>query len=167
VSIREGVVDVSEVVEAWRTNGRINRMLIDAVPDAGWTATLSARGGRDVGRQFAHLHDVRLYHLEKRARDLAEGLEKFSSKDVPARTPSREEVIGALEASGDRIATFLSELATGAPTRKGFRKGLATTLAYFVAHESHHRGSIVLTLKQAGHPVPKDVRYGIWDWDRR
>jgi uncharacterized damage-inducible protein DinB len=160
-------MDASEVVEAWRTNDRINRILIDAVADEGWTATLSTRGGRDVGRQFAHLHDVRLYHLEKRAKDLAEGLEKFASKDAPARTPSKEEVIRALAASGERVATFLEELAAGAPNRKGFRKGLATTLAYFVAHESHHRGSIVLTLKQAGHPVPKDVRYGIWDWDRR
>ncbi len=160
-------MDAAEVVEAWRTNGRINRMLIDAVPDEGWTATLSARGGRDVGRQFAHLHDVRFYHLEKRAKDLAEGLRKFASKDAPSRTPSKDEVIRALETSEDRVATFLADVAAGAPKRRGFRKGLAATLAYFVAHESHHRGSIVLTLKQVGHPVPKDVRYGIWDWDRR
>ena len=42
-----------------------------------------------------------------------------------------------------------------------------TTLAYFVAHESHHRGSILLTLKQSGHAVARDVAYGIWDQDRR
>lgn len=160
-------MDAPEVIEAWRTNDRITRMLIEAVPDPGWTATLSTRGGRDVGRQFAHLHDVRLYHLGERAGDLAEGLVKFASKGSPARTPSKEEVLEALEASGDRIARFLGDLAEGAADRRGFRKGLATTLAYFVAHESHHRGSIILTLKQAGHPVPKDVRYAIWDWDRR
>lgn len=35
------------------------------------------------------------------------------------------------------------------------------------AHESHHSGNILLTLKQSGHPVQQDVRYAIWDWDRR
>ena len=160
-------MDAGEVVEAWRTNDRITRMLVEAVPDAGWTASLSTRGGRDVGRQFAHLHDVRIHQLQNRAKDLAEGLEKFATKGAPTRTPTKDEVLVALEASADRIATFLEEVAAGAPKRRGFRKGVATTLAYFVAHESHHRGSIILTLKQVGHPVPKDVRYGIWDWDRR
>jgi uncharacterized damage-inducible protein DinB len=44
--------------------------------------------------------------------------------------------------------------------------GLVQYVAYVVAHESHHRGSILLTLKQCGHPVDQDTRYAIWDWDR-
>ena len=34
----------------------------------------------------------------------------------------------------------------------------------FIAHESHHRGSILLTLKQSGHKVSQEVAYGIWEW---
>lgn len=49
---------------------------------------------------------------------------------------------------------------------RGFKKGLVTSIAYFIAHESHHRGSILLTLKQCGHPVDQESRYAIWDWDR-
>lgn len=45
------------------------------------------------------------------------------------------------------------------------KRGLVQHLAYFVAHESHHRGSILLTLKQCG-PVDQTTRYAIWDWDR-
>jgi len=74
-----------EVVEAWETNCRINRMLLDSVSDEGLGCTLSTRGGRDVARQFAHLHDVRISHLERRAADLTEGLEKFASKNAPSR----------------------------------------------------------------------------------
>ncbi len=52
---------------------------------------------------------------------------------------------------------------------QGFRTlkgGLPRTLAYLVAHESHHRGSILLTLKQCGHAVNRELRDGIWDWGR-
>ena len=151
------------VVEAWETNNRITLYLLGGISDEGLRCTLSTRGGRDVSRQLAHLHNNRIYHLEKRAKDLAQGLEKFPGRE----SPSREALVQALEASGRAIARFLAELVDGKPGRKGFRKGVPTTLAYFVAHESHHRGSIILTLKQSGHPVPKAIRDTIWDWDRR
>ncbi len=66
-----------ELREAWMTNHRINLALLNAISDEGLSATLSTRGGRDVARQFAHLHNVRLAQMEKRARDLATDLEKF------------------------------------------------------------------------------------------
>ena len=153
----------NELVEAWRTNNRINLLLIDEISDEGMRCTLSKRGGRDVARQFAHLHNVRIWHLQKRARDLAEGLDAFESKD----SPSKERLASALEASAEAIETFLVDVLQGRPKRRGFKKGVFTTLAYFIAHESHHRGSILLTLKECGHKVEKDVAYGIWDWDRR
>lgn len=65
---------LDELLEAWRTNNRINLFLIDRISDEGMRCTLSKRGGRNVARQFAHLHNVRVWHLEGRARDLATGL---------------------------------------------------------------------------------------------
>ena len=154
---------MEDILEAWRTNNRINLLLFDAISDEGMRCTLSKRGGRDVARQFAHIHDVRVDHLERRAKDLAAGLPAFRSKDHPNRTAVRD----ALVASGDAIEAFLGGLAAGETGRRGFKKGLATTLAYFVSHESHHRGSILLTLKTCGHGVDKTTSYAIWDWDRR
>ncbi len=152
-----------ELLEAWMTNHRINVHLLEAITDEGLASTLSTRGGRDVARQFAHLHNVRIWHLEKRARDLADALETFESK----YSPRKAELLDALAASTDRIATFLLDVLEGVPKRRGFKKGIFTTLAYFVAHESHHRGSILLTLKQCGHMPSKDVVYGLWGWDQR
>ena len=144
------------------TNHRINVKLLEAISDEGLTATLSTRGGRDVARQFAHLHNVRVRHLEKRAKDLAEGLETFESK----YSPPKAELLAALEASTEAIATFLVDVLEGVPKRRGFKRGVFTTLAYLVSHESHHRGSILLTLKQCKQMPDKDVTYGIWAWDQ-
>ncbi len=152
-----------ELLEAWMTNHRINVCLLEALTDEGLGSTLSARGGRDVARQFAHLHNVRIWHLEKRAKDLAAGLETFESK----YSPSKLELLDALSGSTDAVGTFLVDVLEGVPKRRGFKKGVFTTLAYFVAHESHHRGSILLTLKQCGHMPPKNVVYGLWGWDQR
>ncbi len=152
-----------ELLEAWMTNHRINVCLLEAVTDEGLGSTLSARGGRDVARQFAHLHNVRIWHLDKRAKDLADGLETFESK----YSPSKPELLDALAGSTDAVGTFLVDVLEGVPKRRGFKKGVFTTLAYFVAHESHHRGSILLTLKQCGHMPPKNVVYGLWGWDQR
>jgi uncharacterized damage-inducible protein DinB len=151
-----------DLLEAWRTNNHINLLLIDTVEDAGMACTLSKRGGRDVSRQFAHMHNVRVWHLQKRAKDLAKGLSVFQTKVSPGKPELRK----ALSASSKAIETFLTGVLSGETKRRGFKKGIFTTLAYFVAHESHHRGSILLTLKQCGHPLDKDTRDRIWGWDQ-
>ena len=152
-----------DTLEAWRTNNRISLFLIDRISAPGMRCTLSKRGGRGVAGQFAHMHNNRVWHLEKRAKDLAEGLEIFPPKTDPTKTALKKAFI----ASGNAIETFLTDLATGAPKRRGFKKGVPSTLAYFVAHESHHRGNILLTLKESGHNLDQDARYAIWGmWDK-
>lgn len=153
---------LEDLLEAWRTNNRINLFLIDRIGDNGMTCSLSKRGGRNVSLQFAHMHNSRVWHLENRARDLSRDLVVFP----PKITPSREKLKEALIASGSAIETFLGDVLAGAPKRRGFKKGTFSTLAYFVAHESHHRGSILLTLKECGEGLDQKVRYAIWDWDR-
>ena len=153
---------LEQVLEAWRVNQRINRMLIDVISDEGMLCTLSKRGGRSVGRQFAHLHYVRIHQLKTRAKSLATGARSFETKEEP----EREALITALEDSSKRIEEWLRLASEGAKGVRTFKRGLVPTLAYLVAHESHHRGNILLTLKQCGQPVAKEARYGIWDWDR-
>jgi len=155
-----------ELLEAWRTNNRINIFLIDHISTPGMKCTLSKRGGREVARQFAHLHDVRIYHLEKRAKDLSADLTKFQSKGSDKVIPKKAELKKALNASSAAIETFLTDVLDGKPKRRGFKKGIFTTLGYFIAHESHHRGSILLALKESGHKLDNKTSYAIWAWDQ-
>jgi uncharacterized damage-inducible protein DinB len=37
-------------------------------------------------------------------------------------------------------------------------------LTYFVAHEGHHRGQIVMVARQTGHRLPASVTADLWQW---
>jgi uncharacterized damage-inducible protein DinB len=39
-------------------------------------------------------------------------------------------------------------------------------LAYFVAHEAHHRGQIVMAARQLGLRLPPAVVNDLWQWTR-
>jgi uncharacterized damage-inducible protein DinB len=40
-------------------------------------------------------------------------------------------------------------------------------LSYFVAHEGHHRGQIVMLARQMGYRLPPQVTSGLWLWTKR
>lgn len=52
----------NELIEAWRTNNRINLMLIERISAEGMKCTLSTRGGRGVAGELAHIHNNRVWH---------------------------------------------------------------------------------------------------------
>jgi uncharacterized damage-inducible protein DinB len=150
------------LAEAWQSNCRINRLLINAVSDEGWLCTLSKRGGRGVAGEFAHVHNVRLMQLQKRAKDLAVGVPKLD----PSTQPSKKEVLAAFDRSDDAIEGLLCGVLETEPKRRGFRKGIFTTLSYFISHEAHHRGRVLLTLKVSGQTLDRAVQMQIWSWDQ-
>ncbi len=151
-----------ELITAWRTNNKINLMLLDKISAAGMTATLSVRGGRGVAGEFAHMHNVRRMQIEKRAREHLGEMEKFATGVVPSKAVLKK----ALRESGDAVEALLVGALEGRAKHRGFKKGIFTTLAYFVSHEAHHRGRILLTLKVSGNTLDKNTQMAIWGWDQ-
>lgn len=49
---------------------------------------------------------------------------------------------------------------------KGFKKGVILFLGYFILPESHHRGNMILTLKQSGEKIPDSVEWELWEWGK-
>lgn len=153
---------IDQVLETWRIHDRINHYLLDAIPAEALPA-VSASRGRTVGEQFAHVHNVRLMWLKSAAPDLLEGLEKVE-KDAAG---DADRLRAALTASAAAIEALLARALTGDGRVKGFKPHAAAFLGYLISHESHHRGQIALTLKQAGHPLDKKTAFGIWEWGTR
>lgn len=150
-----------QLLETWQIHNRINLYLLDSLDD-NYLKDTSASKGRTVGVQFAHLHNVRLMWLKASAPDLLEGLQKIEEGAAISRTFLK----ASLEKSASAIQSLLGRSFDEGKI-KGFKPHPAAFLGYLISHESHHRGQIILSLKQSGHPVDKKVAFGIWEWGVR
>ena len=152
----------AQFIETWQIHNRIHLYLLDVISSDTLNQTAASKG-RDVGNQFAHLHNVRLMWLKSAAPELLEGLTKIEKEQANDKALLK----GSLEASGEAIAALLKKSLGSDGKIKGFKPHVTAFLGYMIAHESHHRGQIALTLKQAGVPLDKKTSFGIWEWGVR
>ena len=155
-------MDAEPLLDTWAIHARINLYLLDALSPEALAATAGGRG-RTVAEQFAHVHNVRLLWLREAAPELLGGLEKIERGEAADAARLR----AALEASGAAVGTLLRRALEGGGRIRGFKPHAAAFLGYLVSHESHHRGQIALTLKQAGHPLDRKTALGLWEWGVR
>lgn len=153
-------MDSKPLIETWEIHNRITLYLLEAIPDA-HLSDVSASKGRNVGEQLAHLHNVRLMWLKAAEPGLLEGLAKIEKASV-----TRSALAKGLTDSAAAVATLLQKGFEQGKI-KGFKPHPAAFLGYLISHESHHRGQIMLALKQSGHPLDQKVQYGIWEWGVR
>jgi len=150
---------MSAITEAWQIHNRINLYLLEAVNETSLQDVLSSKG-RNVGEQFAHINNVRLMWLKVANITLLEGLVKIEKADI-----SKEKLKDALTQSGAAIETLFDQAID--EKIKGFKPHATAFLGYLISHESHHRGQIMLALKQSGHLLDQKIQYGIWEWGVR
>jgi uncharacterized damage-inducible protein DinB len=152
----------TQLLETWQIHDRINIYLLDAI-DATSLDSQSASKGRTAGEQIAHIHNVRLMWLKAAAPELLAGLVKVEKEQAADKKLLQKSLVASGKAIGDLIS---NSLASGGKV-KGFKPHVFAFVGYLISHESHHRGQIALTLKQAGKPLDKKVSYGIWEWGVR
>lgn len=151
-----------QIADTWNINNRINLYMLDAIPPEALSGVSTSKG-RNVGEQFAHMHNVRLMWLESAAKDLMAGLSKIEKESATDKDLLRE----SLEASGKAIESLLIRSVEAGGKVKGFKPHVTAFLGYLCAHEGYHRGEIGIILNQAGHKLDQKTAYGIWEWGVR
>jgi hypothetical protein len=107
--------------------------------------------------------------------DLGRGTRNRRAPSVDRHKVGRRALIPALNRSSRGILSRLTlgcdrgGMIPSAPTYvwRNLPLDVGHVLAYFVAHEGHHRGQIVMLARQVGHRLPGDVTAGLWQWSKR
>ena len=155
------------LLAAWRTNDRVTAELIEQLPAALWDVR-AAGTTRTVRAIAAHLHNARCMWIKTLGRE--HGIAAPERVDHRRVTPRR--LLAALERSSAGMEKLLAmgiENGGELPPSKGYVwRNLALdvehVLTYFVAHEAHHRGQIVMIARQTGHRLPSTATARLWWW---
>ena len=158
-------------VEAWKTIDGTTRLLVEGIPREIWGAAAPNLPRRTIRSIAAHLHNARRLWI----RTLGEEHGIRRPERVDERTVTRRALVAALKRSGrGMVELFELGIANGGVlpmtklyTWRNLPLDLGHVLAYFSAHEGHHRGQIVMLARQLGRPLPREVVDGLWQFSTR
>jgi uncharacterized damage-inducible protein DinB len=158
------------ILQAWRTNNAVNVHLVEGIPSALWAAAIPGVPQRTVRMMAAHLHNSRCSWIKTLGAEHGVPV----PPRVDRRTVSRRGLSSALKRSSRGIEGLLQlGLANDGivpPSQRYVWRNLPLdvghVLAYFVAHEGHHRGQVVMAARQLGLRLTREVTDGLWQWTR-
>jgi uncharacterized damage-inducible protein DinB len=159
------------LLPAWRTSNRVTVFLIEHLPSELWAATVPGAPRRTVRMLAGHIHNSRCMWIKTLGKEHGIAVpEPVDRHRVGAR-----QLVSALNRSSRGMVSLL-ELGcehggTIPPSRSYAWRNLPLdvghVLAYFVAHEGHHRGQIVMLARQVGCRLPSGIAGGLWQWSQR
>jgi len=156
---------------AWRTNNRVTVFLLENLPKDLWAAKVPGTSRRTIRMIAGHIHNARCMWIKTLGAEFgiavprAVDRQKVGPKElIPALNRSSRGMISLLKLGCDQGGRLP---ASSAYTWRNLPLDVGHVLTYFVAHEGHHRGQIVMLARQLGFRLPVEVTGGLWHWVKR
>ncbi len=158
-------------LNAWRTNNRVTTFLIENIPDALWAAAVPGAPRKTVRMIAGHIHNARCMWIKTLGHEHGIVRPPLANR----HKVGRKELILALGRSSRSIGDLLKlgcERGGTIPASSSYiwrnlPLDVGHVLTYFVAHEGHHRGQIVMIARQLGQRLPVEVTGGLWQLSKR
>ncbi len=159
------------LLDAWRTNNRVTIFLLENLPLELWAATVPGAPRRTVRMIAGHIHNSRCMWIKTLGQEFSIAVprpvnrHKVGPKElIPALGRSSRGIIKLLSLGCDREGTI--------PTCRSYAwrnlpLDVGHVLTYFVSHEGHHRGQIVMLARQLGYRLPVEITGGLWHFAKR
>lgn len=159
------------ILASWRTNSRVTAYLVEHISNPLWNAAVPGFPQRTIRSIAAHLHNARCAWIKTLGQE--NGI--VAPQSVDRRHVTQRQLLTALKRSSRGIEALLKlGLASGGtvPATKAYvwrnlPLDVPHVVTYFVAHEGHHRGQIMIAARQTGHRLPPEISGGLWQWNKR
>jgi uncharacterized damage-inducible protein DinB len=159
------------LLAAWRTNNRVTVFLIEHLPQELWGATVPGAPRRTVRMIAGHIHNARGTWIKMLGKEhgivvpRAVNRHKVEPNElIRALGHSSRGIISLLTLGCDREGTIPTP---SSYTWRNLPLDVGHVLTYFVAHEAHHRGQIVMLARQLGYRLPVEITGGLWHFSKR
>ena len=155
-------------VKIFAANDRMNQILIEHLDRAAWIAKPPGKV-RSIAAIFTHMHNVRRKWIRLTAPHLKVPHQLNRTNCTPQQ--ARAGLVESAARCGEMLAEALG--GGGGRVQKFRRDGWARPwpagvemLCYMLAHEAHHRGQVCMLAHQLGFPLPNEVTYRMWNWEK-
>lgn len=157
------------LLETYAVNDRMNQLIVEHLDPGAWRAKPPDGKTRNIAAIFTHVHNVRRKWLRLSAPHLKLPPQLDRSRCTPRQART------ALAESALRCGEMLAEVLGHPEGRvKQFRRdgwarpwpAGAAMFTYMVLHDAHHRGQVCMLAHQIGFPLPANINYGIWTWEK-
>ena len=149
------------LLKAYSANARINQYLVQQLDPAVWQAPPPGPKTRTIAAQVAHLYNCGLRYLERTAPgfpvpgelDRHRVTQAQAARALGAKRKAVLAIVGAALKDNVRIV--------GSP------HDAAGFLMYYMIHDAHHRGQIVLQARLLGYPITQKTMIEMWAFSKR